>query len=71
MDPQLTSEGNPYGPARFEEIVRERYLISKHCNTSYTDLDKVSPIERQYLLSFIYDELQKQQELIEEQERNK
>ena len=69
MDPELTSEGKPYGPERYKEIVHERYLISKHCNTSYADLDNTTPLERQYLLQFIMDELQKQKEMIEEQNR--
>lgn len=70
MDPISTSDGKPYGPARFREIVRERYLISKYCNTSYKDLDNVSPTERAYLLEFIYEELQKEKEAYEEAKRN-
>lgn len=71
LDPTLTSDGRPYAPYRFKEITRERYLISKHCNTSYADLDKVTPTERAYLLEFIYEELQKEQEAYEEALRNK
>ena len=71
LDPVLTSDGKPYAPHRFRDIVKERYLISKYCNTSYKDLDKVSPTERAYLLEFIYEELQKEQEAYEEAIRNK
>ena len=70
MDPILTSDGKPYAPLRFKEITRERYLISKYSHTSYKDLDDVSPTERAYILEFIYDELQKEQEAIEEAKRN-
>lgn len=70
LDPILTSDGKPYGPHRFREITKERYLISKYCNTSYKDLDNVSPMERAYLLEFIYDELQREQEAYEEAKRN-
>jgi hypothetical protein len=71
LDPQSTSNGEPYAPLRFKEIVRERYLISKHCNTSYKDLDNISPAERSMLLEFIYEELKKQQDAIEEAKRKK
>lgn len=70
LDPLLTSDGKPYGPHRFYEIVKERYLISKHCNTSYKDLDNVSPTERTYLLELIYDELQKEHRAYEEAKQN-
>jgi hypothetical protein len=63
----LTSNGQPYGPKRYRDIVKERYLISKNCNTSYTDLGKVTPLERQYLIEFITEELQKQKDMIEAQ----
>jgi hypothetical protein len=66
----LTSDGQPYAPHRFKEITKERYLISKYCNTSYKDLDDVSPIERAYLLEFIYEELKKEQDAYEEAKRN-
>lgn len=67
----MTSDGKPYAPHRFKEIVKERYIISKRCNTSYTDLDKISPTERGYLLEFIYEELQKEQQAFEEAQRKK
>ena len=71
LDPELTSDGKPYGPQRYKEITRERYLISKHCNTSYSDLDKVTPTERGYLLEFIYEELEKERAAYEEAMRGK
>ena len=71
LDPELTSDGKPYAPQRYKDITKERYLISKHCNTSYKDLDNVSPTERSYLLEFIYEEIQKEQEAYEEAMRNK
>lgn len=66
-DPQLTSEGRPFGPARYKDLTRERYIISKHSNTSYADTGTVTPIERMYLLEFIAEELKKQKELIDKQ----
>lgn len=67
----MTSDGKPYAPQRFKDITRERYLISKYSNTSYKDLDNITPTEREYLLEFIYEELRKEQELYEEAKRNK
>ena len=67
----MTSDGQLYAPQRFKEITKEKYLISKHSHTSYTDLDKVSPTERAYLLEFIYNELKAEQDAIEEARRNK
>lgn len=57
LDPQLTSDGKPYGPYRFKEIVRERYLISREINTSYNDIGQLTPAERGYLIEFIADDI--------------
>lgn len=57
MDPQLTNDGKPYGPWRYKELVRERYYISKTINTSYSDTGQLTPIEREYILEFIADEI--------------
>ena len=50
---------------RFKGLVKERYLLSKHTNTSYKDTAYITPIERQYIFEFIMDELQKQKEAYE------
>ena len=52
-----------YASSRFKEIVKERYIISKHTNTSYEDTRHVTPLERGYLLEFIMDDLQRQKEM--------
>ncbi len=65
LDPQLTEEGEPYGPAKYKEIVRERFFISKHSNISYSDTGKMSPTEREYIKGFIRDELKEQQKIID------
>lgn len=64
MDPQLTKDGKPYGPSRYKELVKERYLISKAMNTSYNDIGKITPLERQYIIEFIIEERKKEEELI-------
>lgn len=59
----MTEDGKPYGPTRYKEIARERYLISKHTNTSYDDTLNITPLERSYLLEFLVEDLQRQKDL--------
>ena len=60
----MTSDGELYAPQRFKTLIKERYLIAKHCNTSYLDVGNITPIERKYLISFIEEEHKRTQELI-------
>lgn len=55
----------PYGPSRYKEIAKERYLISKHTNTSYEDTSNITPREREYLLEFLVEDLERQKDLYE------
>ena len=71
LDPLLTSNASSYCQERYKELTRGRYLISKHCNTSYNDVGKISPLERDYIIGFITDELKKQQEAIDEAKNKK
>ena len=50
------------GSQLYKELVRERYLITKHTNTSYNETANITPLERRYIFEFITDELQKQKE---------
>lgn len=70
LDPQWTNDGKPYGPVRFKEIVKERYLISKHTNTSYGDTGKITPTEKSYLLEFINNDLKRAQEMLKDADQN-
>lgn len=65
LDPLLTSDGKPYGPTRFKELVKECYIIAKKCNTSYTDLLTITPTEKNYLLEFIIDDAKDAQKMVE------
>lgn len=71
----MTSDGKPYAPLKYKSIVSECYVISKSINTSYTDLMKITPTERSYMVEFInkeYDETQKElQKLKDAQEEKK
>ena len=66
LDPKFNKDGTPYGPQRFKDIVRERYFISKKCNTSYNEVGEITPQERKYLIEFILDELEKEKQAIEQ-----
>lgn len=65
LDPQKTEDGKPYAPLRYEELVKECYLISKNLNTSYIDVLKITPVERKYLIKFLIQEAKHNQEMIE------
>jgi len=66
LDPQLTNDGKPFGPYRYKQIVKESYLISKNTNTSYVDVMKITPQERNYILEFLAEEYKRTQELTEQ-----
>ena len=66
LDPQLTKDGEPYGPKRYREIVYELYAISKVCNTSYTDLLTISPTERDIMLELVIKEQEEAEKAIKQ-----
>ena len=70
LDPLETSDGRPYGPIRYQQIVKECYIISKNSNTSYNDVLKMTPTERESIIRYISDEFKKTQEAME-QNKNK
>ena len=63
----MTSDGKPYAKERFREIVKERYIIAKHGNIAYEDTGKMSPVERNYVIQFIQEDLQRQIDAINSQ----
>ena len=69
FDPPSTSDGKPYGPARYKEIVMERYLISKYSNTSYLDCGEMTPLERGYLVDLVKEEIDKKKQMQEEMQQ--
>jgi len=58
----LTKDKKPYGPIRFNQISRECQFISENCHTSYTDVLKITPHERKYMLINIAEKLKKSEE---------
>lgn len=71
MGPRFDSEGNPLGPKEYENIVKERYFISKKTNTSYLDVGDISVHERKLLMKFIADEIKQEQDFINSKMKNK
>lgn len=69
LDPQTTNDGKPYGPIRYKEIVKERYLLSKNMNTSYNELGQITPTERKYLMEFLIEEIKESKKAMEEKKR--
>lgn len=68
LDPKINSDGTPYAPKRYRELVKECYLISKNINTSYNDLLKITPTEKDLMLEFLVDEAKKREEILKKQE---
>lgn len=71
LDPRLTEDGKPYAPFRYRELVRECYIITKNCNTSYTDVMNITPKEKNIILEIINSEAEKLKRLKEDlQDKN-
>lgn len=58
----MRSNGEPYAPWRFKQLVKELYLISKSIHTSYTELLDITPTEKDYILQFMVEEVKKSEE---------
>lgn len=56
FDPKWTSDGKPFGPYKYKELVKQLYIITKACNTSYTDLLNITPTERDIILEMLMQE---------------
>lgn len=65
FDPLWTSDGKPFAPEQFKAIIKDRYLISKNMNTSYSDVGEITPTERAYLMQLLIEDAEKQAEIID------
>lgn len=52
----------PLGVIKYENLVKECYLISSNINTSYTDLLDVSIREKDLLVNLILDKFKREKE---------
>ena len=65
LDQRYNEDGSLYAPSRYKDLVKINYAISKNCHTSYTDVIKLTPRERDYLWEFIVEEADRTKEIIE------
>ena len=65
----INKEDAPYNIKRYKEIIKERYLISKNLNTSYTDLGKITPYERRCLIEFLAEDAQRAERQLKEKKK--
>lgn len=61
----MTSDGKPVANILYENIVKERYIISKQLNTSYTDTASITPTERKMLIKYIIEDAKRRKEDME------
>lgn len=71
IDPTTNDAGEPYGPSRVKEIIKEAYIISKNCATPYNEVLQLSCYERDLLLSFIREEIVENKKRVEEFEQKR
>ena len=66
FSPLMDAEGRPFQPKRVQEIIQERYYISKYMHTSYVDVGLITPQERECLLGIINKEKEIESKAIDE-----
>ena len=66
LDPQISNEGDAYGPRRFKEIVKECWYISDNIHTSYNEVLDLSFQERLYIIECINEKLKATKEAIDQ-----
>ena len=62
----MTSDGRIFATERFNQIIRERFEISKRIHTSYNELGEITPKERQLLLQFIKEDIEHDNKVIQQ-----
>lgn len=71
LDPQTDDQGNPWGPVRYKELVKERYYIAKQGHLSYDDVGKMTPTERDMIRQFILEDAQATQKALDDMKHNR
>ena len=66
LDPQTTSDGQPYGPKRYRELVRECWYVSDNLHTSYTDVLDLAVMDRISLIRLINEKIENTNKAMEE-----
>ena len=67
----MTTDGKPFAPERYKQIVEERYQISKRIHTSYTELGSITPREREILLDLIREDIEHDNKIVQEAQQKR
>ena len=57
LDLQFSKEDTNARSILMEELIEERYYISKYTHTSYVDVDNITPFERKVLIKLVSDDI--------------
>lgn len=57
LDLQFTKDDHEIVAQLMENLIEERYYISKYTHTSYKDVDDITSFERKVLIKLITDDL--------------
>lgn len=57
LDLLFTKEDHEVVAVMMENLIEERYYISKYTHTSYKDVDDITPFERKVLIKLIADDI--------------
>lgn len=49
-----------------QNIINEKYQITKRTNTSFIELDEITPFERKAILKLIIDDLEEQKRILDQ-----
>ena len=61
----LTVDDPQFRASTMKNIISEKYEISKRINTSYLELDEITPFERKALLNLVLKDLEEQKRIID------
>lgn len=65
-NPRFNSEGKPFGPWMYNEIIREAAYISRNINTTYSDVLDMTPMERRAVVTDINEYNKKRNDALKE-----
>ena len=66
LDLQYSDDDHDVKSKLFEDLVEEGYYIAKYTNTSYPDIERITPLERKILIKLISDDIKARNEAHEE-----
>lgn len=57
LDLQFSKNDRDITSTIFENLITERFYITKYTNTSYTEVDDITPFERKVLIKLISEDI--------------